>query len=125
MEQLDEETDMFQPVTFETLDDMWEGVSDPSAGWTPPVHKLIAADSDPAAPYPSLRCETFKIVAYLDQDRPLSEPKWVRTGHVEDWLNDLFGRMKVGNKKVSSWRGKFEILDPEPVRPFQSQLPVQ
>lgn len=122
MELLDEETETFKPVNFEILDDMWDGVEDPCAGWTPPIHRLITVDSDLAATYPALKCETFKIIAYLDQERPLSEPKWVRTGNVEDWLNELFGRMKVDNKKVSNWRGKFEILDPEPVSFFSYLL---
>lgn len=114
MELLDEETETFKSVDLEMLDDMWDGVEDNSAGWTPPIHKLISPDSDKAAPYPSLESETFKIIAYLDQEKPLSEPKWIKTGNVEDWLNDIFGPAKEGGKGTA-WRGKFEILDPETV----------
>lgn len=116
MELLDEETETFRPVDLEGLDDMWDGVTDPTAGWTPPIHQFITPNSDPEAAYPELRCDTFKIIAYLDQEKPLSEPKWIKTGNVEDWLNDIFGApgKKAGGKGLA-WRGKFEILDPEQV----------
>lgn len=35
MELLEEETDRFQPVVLDTLEDMWDEVEDPCAGWTP------------------------------------------------------------------------------------------
>ena len=31
------------------------------------------------------------LVNYSDKDRPLSEPKWVRTGSVAEWLRSTFG----------------------------------
>lgn len=114
LKDLDSPDAQFQPITLEGLHDLYDEVEDPKLfGWTPPIHKLISPQSLPDAPYPELKCETFKVIAYLDQERPLSEPKWIKMGNVEEWLEELFGPVKDG--KGLGWRGKFEILDPEPV----------
>ncbi|CED82438.1 hypothetical protein [Phaffia rhodozyma] len=112
MELLEEETDHFQPVVLDTLEDMWDEVEDPCAGWTPPIHKLISPDSPQSAQFPTLKTDTFKLIAYLDQEKPLSEPKWVKAGKAEEFLLDTFGPSSKGHAK--DWRGhKFEVLDPE------------
>lgn len=55
----------------------------------------------------------FKV--YLDKDRPLSEPKWVKTGDVQDWLKDMFGgRFWVAGEAVG-WEKKIEVRYPDPV----------
>lgn len=58
------------------------------------------------------------LVAYLDKDRPLSEPRWVKTGDVQDWLKSMFGRMfwVAGDEAADGWEKKIEVVDPDPVR---------
>ena len=59
------------------------------------------------------------LTAYLDKDRPLSEPRWVKTGDVQDWLKSMFGRMfwAAGDAAEAGWEKKIEVVDPDPVRP--------
>lgn len=52
------------------------------------------------------------LVAYLDRVKPLSEPKWVRTGDVDEFLQNVFAKNAQGRK---SWLGKVEVADPDPV----------
>ena len=60
------------------------------------------------------------LIAYLDKDRPLSEPKWVKTGDVQDWLKDMFGgRFWVAGEAVG-WEKKIEVRYPDPVRSLLS-----
>ena len=58
------------------------------------------------------------LVGYLDKDRPLSEPKWVRTGDVAEWLRSMFGGRfwAAGDAASDSWEKKIEVVDPDPVR---------
>ena len=56
------------------------------------------------------------MVVYLDRERPLSEPKWIKTGDVQDWLKDMFGgRFWVAGEAVG-WEKKIEVRYPDPVR---------
>ncbi|KAH8106064.1 hypothetical protein BXZ70DRAFT_918046 [Cristinia sonorae] len=55
------------------------------------------------------------LVAHLDKDRPLSEPRWVKTGDVQDWLKSMFGRMFwVAGDAAAGWERKIEVVDPDP-----------
>ena len=56
------------------------------------------------------------MVLYLDKEKPLSEPKWVKTGDIEDWLRSMFGQAKSDAQNHASWSGKIIIADPDPVR---------
>lgn len=56
------------------------------------------------------------LTAYLDKERPLSEPRWVKTGDVQDWLKSMFGRMFwVAGEAADGWEKKIEVADPDPV----------
>jgi 20S proteasome subunit alpha 6 len=33
------------------------------------------------------------MVVHLDTARPLSEPKWAKSGDIQEWLKSMFGRM--------------------------------
>ena len=64
---------------------------------------------------PSLTQAT--LIAYLDKERPLSEPRWVKTGDVQEWLKSMFGRMFwVAGEAADGWEKKLEVVDPDPVR---------
>lgn len=56
------------------------------------------------------------LIVHLDTDRPLSEPKWVKTGDVQEWLKSMFGRMFwVAGDAADGWEKKIEVADPDPV----------
>lgn len=97
-----------------------EGLSDVTKSYLP-----LLADSDTLAasdatvppfskvPVPSV----LKLFVYLDTVRPLSEPKWAKTGDVQDWLKSMFGRMFwVAGDAAEGWERKIQIADPDPVR---------
>ncbi|KAF7331881.1 Proteasome endopeptidase complex [Mycena kentingensis (nom. inval.)] len=55
------------------------------------------------------------LVVYLDIVRPLSEPKWVKTGDIPEWLKSLFGRMFwFAGDAAESWEKKIVVSDPDP-----------
>ncbi|KAG8945439.1 hypothetical protein FRC04_000814 [Tulasnella sp. 424] len=56
----------------------------------------------------------LRLLLYLDKEKPLSEPKWVKTGDIEDWLKTMFGPLKTGPQTYASWSGKISIVDPDP-----------
>lgn len=57
------------------------------------------------------------LVIYLDKERPLSEPKWVKSGDVQEWLRSMFGRMfwVAGDAAAVGWEKRIEVVDPDPV----------
>ena len=57
------------------------------------------------------------LTAYLDKEKPLSEPRWVKTGDVHDWLKSMFGRMfwVSGDAAADGWEKKIEVMDADPV----------
>ena len=58
----------------------------------------------------------LKLFVYLDTARPLSEPKWAKTGDVQDWLKSMFGRMFwVAGDAAEGWEKKIHVVDPDPV----------
>lgn len=60
---------------------------------------------------------TVTLLLYLDTERPLSEPKWARTGDVQEWLRSMFGRMFwVAGDAAEGWEKKIQVVDPDPVR---------
>jgi len=62
-------------------------------------------------------CEVTLLV-YLDRARPLSEPKWVKSGDVQEWLKSMFGRMFLFSGAAGAaggWEKKIEVVDPDPV----------
>jgi 20S proteasome subunit alpha 6 len=57
------------------------------------------------------------LIVHLDTVRPLSEPKWVKTGDIPEWLKSLFGRMFwFAGDAAESWEKKIIVSDPDPVR---------
>jgi 20S proteasome subunit alpha 6 len=60
---------------------------------------------------------SFTMIVHLDTERPLSEPKWVKSGDVQEWLKSMFGRMfwVAGDAAEEGWEKKIEVVDPDPV----------
>jgi hypothetical protein len=78
---------------------------------------------------------TFHV--FLDLENPLSVPRWVKTGDVDDWLQTMFGASAMSVKGVNGkqdegsdstptrgWEGKITVVDPDPVRKFVPTLDV-
>jgi 20S proteasome subunit alpha 6 len=56
------------------------------------------------------------LLVHLDRARPLSEPKWVKSGDVQEWLKSMFGRMIwLPGDVAGGWEKKVEVVDPDPV----------
>ena len=97
-----------------------EGLSETTKSYAP-LPTLPSDDASPTdptiptfnqAPIPS----QIILIAHLDTDRPLSEPKWVKSGDVQEWLKSMFGRMFwVAGDAADGWERKIEVVDPDPV----------
>ena len=77
-----------------------------------------ATEADPTVPSFSKAALPMKmtLIAHLDRQRPLSEPRWVKTGDVQEWLKSMFGRMFwVAGDAAGGWEKKISVVDPDPV----------
>lgn len=93
-----------------------EGTTEGSTSYTALTIPQDPEDDTTVPPFrkASLPLHTV-LVAYLDKDRPLSEPRWVKTGDVQDWLKSMFGRMFwVAGEAADGWEKKIEVVDPDP-----------
>jgi 20S proteasome subunit alpha 6 len=102
----------FFSLQMEGLSEVTKSYSPLSAPFDPP------ADSDPSVPpfwkisVPS----TLHLTVYLDTVRPLSEPKWAKTGDIQDWLKSILGRMFwAAGDAAEGWEQKIQVVDPDPV----------
>lgn len=95
---LEESTQAYKPVPHSSYD---------NDRTIPPFPKYLASAAS--------RPVKLRLLLYLDKDKPLSEPKWVKTGDIEDWLKTMFGPVKTGPQTYASWSGKITIVDPDPV----------
>ncbi|KAF8631219.1 hypothetical protein AX15_002550 [Amanita polypyramis BW_CC] len=96
---------------------LMEGLSEITKSYHLLQQTLEVAESDPTispfakAPIPS----SVTLLVYLDTTRPLSEPKWAKTGDVQDWLKSMFGRMFwVAGEAAEGWEKKIQVVDPDP-----------
>lgn len=82
----------------------------------PSVTSPSAAESA-LPPLSGAKIVTFHV--FLDLENPLSMPRWVKTGDVDDWLQIMFGvTMRSHAKGTGSpqgWEGKITVVDPDPV----------
>ncbi|KAH7931368.1 hypothetical protein BV22DRAFT_1124290 [Leucogyrophana mollusca] len=94
-----------------------EGLSDTTKSYLPLPTLSDMADLDPTLPFFS-KAEVpskMNLIIHLDTDRPLSEPKWVKSGDVQEWLKSMFGRMFwVAGDAADGWEKKIEVVDPDP-----------
>ncbi|KZT26886.1 hypothetical protein NEOLEDRAFT_1131354 [Neolentinus lepideus HHB14362 ss-1] len=94
-----------------------EGLSDTTRSYLPLPSLSNSADSDATLPpFAKLALPTkLTMVVYLDTERPLSEPKWVKSGDVQEWLKSMFGRMFwVAGDAADGWERRIEVVDPDP-----------
>ncbi|KAM5532403.1 hypothetical protein V8D89_013897 [Ganoderma adspersum] len=74
-------------------------------------------ESDPTVPplWKATIPSEVQLVLYLDKEKPLSEPRWVKTGDVQEWLRSMFGRMFwVAGDAADGWERRVEVVDPDP-----------
>ncbi|KAL5508082.1 PRE5_1 [Sanghuangporus vaninii] len=106
----------FKGILIETLNE--------NKAYAPIVELSEALDSDSTLP-PFWKAESGTkalLSVHLDKERPLSEPKWVKTGDVQDWLKDMFGgRFWVAGEAVG-WEKKIEVRYPDPAPTIQTVL---
>ncbi|KAJ3743368.1 hypothetical protein DFH05DRAFT_1617961 [Lentinula detonsa] len=98
---------------------LMEGMSDVTKSYVPlPFpEKTESDDLDPTLPpFPNdLTSTSLTLIAHLETKRPLSEPRWVRTGDIQDWLRSMFGRMFwVAGDAADGWEKKITVVDPDP-----------
>lgn len=94
-----------------------EGLSEVTKSYHPLQAALEAVDSDMTIPPFSKASvpSSVTLLVYLDIARPLSEPKWAKTGDVQDWLKSMFGRMFwVAGDAAEGWEKKIQVVDPDP-----------
>ncbi|KAI5124782.1 hypothetical protein M0805_005416 [Coniferiporia weirii] len=107
----------FKGILIETLNNETKAYS--------PLQVLSeASESDvDLPPFWKLESPTKAVFSiYLDKERPLSEPKWVKTGDVHDWLKDMFGgRFWVAGEAVG-WEKKIDVRYPDPAPTIQTVL---
>ncbi|KAM6495144.1 hypothetical protein JOM56_009767 [Amanita muscaria] len=76
---------------------------------------LEAAEADSTLPLFANSTSAATLFVYLDTARPLSEPKWAKTGDVQDWLKSMFGRMFwVAGDAAEGWEKEIQVVDPDP-----------
>jgi 20S proteasome subunit alpha 6 len=96
-----------------------EGLSDVTKSYLPlptdleaSIRPDITVPPFSEVPVPS----AVKLFVYLDTVRPLSEPKWAKTGDVQDWLKSMFGRIFwVAGDAAEGWEKKIHVVDPDQV----------
>ncbi|KAM6495629.1 hypothetical protein JOM56_008335 [Amanita muscaria] len=92
-----------------------EGLSDVTKSYHPIQPTLEAAEADSTLPPFANSTSAATLFVYLDTARPLSEPKWAKTGDVQDWLKSMFGRMFwVAGDAAEGWEKKIQVVDPDP-----------
>ena len=119
MEMWNEETMTFETVAIPFTNP--DGSSSSPDGSLPPLYGAATV--------------TFHV--FLDLENPLSVPRWVKTGDVDDWLQTMFGvsatlRNGVGGILVKreegnenrGWEGKITVVDPDPVRYYLISIPL-
>ena len=102
-----------------------EGLSDATKSYLPLPTIPDSDESDPTlppfskVPIPS----TLALIVYLDTARPLSEPKWAKSGDIQEWLKSMFGRMFwVAGDAAEGWEKKILVIDPDPVSFFSVSI---
>lgn len=120
LEILDETRGLFSQVTREALVELWKDADAVAVNAPPPLHRLDIGEEEN---------EIVKLTAYLDRSKPLSEPKWVKTGHLDEWIQSISGssssaHARKTNPEFSVWDSKLEIVDPDAVSDSENVILV-
>lgn len=94
-----------------------EGLSDATKSYLPLETLNEAPESDCTLPPFSKTTipSSLTMLVHLDTARPLSEPKWAKSGDIQEWLKSMFGRMFwVAGEAAEGWEKKIQVVDPDP-----------
>jgi 20S proteasome subunit alpha 6 len=105
-------------IAFPNVSLQVEGLSDSKSYVPIPGILDSSTDEDKTVPpFSKLSLPgSVQLVVHLDTVRPLSEPKWAKSGDVQEWLKSMFGRMFwVAGDAAEGWEKKIQVVDPDPV----------
>lgn len=74
------------------------------------------AEDKALPPFTERPSNVVVLTAFLDRDHPLSEPKWVKSGQLEDWIRSVRGSGAPAKGRAAlekGWESKLEIVDPD------------
>ncbi|SGY21103.1 BQ5605_C016g08195 [Microbotryum silenes-dioicae] len=92
----------------------------------PPLHHLLAtslSDETGATALsvaPGFTRDRITVIARFDRSNPLTEARWVKTGEIDQWITGL--ALEKKDDKLSAWKGKIVVHDPEPPPTIQDAL---
>ncbi|BGP32442.1 hypothetical protein JCM10296v2_004223 [Rhodotorula toruloides] len=130
VEALDVEADEYVVMDRTALTHSWEP-SDESEEehyldpLLPPLHRLLRTSDTTTDSAATFSHDTITIVAQLDRLNPLTEARWVKTGDVDNWIVSLgisSGANPKQTDKLSEWRNKIKVVDPDPPPTIQNAL---
>ncbi|KAI0643740.1 hypothetical protein C8Q79DRAFT_976511 [Trametes meyenii] len=80
------------------------------------ISEQLESEDPTVPPFSKARVPSeVSLILYLDKEKPLSEPRWVKTGDVQEWLRSMFGRMFwVAGDAADGWEKRIEVVDPDP-----------
>lgn len=119
VEMYDSADQRFVHAPLSKLAEIWSDNSEPSdeTASVPPLHR----EFDTAASAVDSNADVeLVLTVWLNLKKPLSEPKWCRANSADEWLFDTFGSRK--GLSAGGWRGKLEVVDPDPSPTVQSIL---
>ncbi len=99
-----------------------EGCSEETTYVALDISEQLESEDPTVPPFSKAKVPSeISLILYLDKEKPLSEPRWVKTGDVQEWLRSMFGRMFwVAGDAADGWERRIEVADPDPVRTGRS-----
>ncbi|KAL1946641.1 hypothetical protein VTO73DRAFT_14745 [Trametes versicolor] len=93
-----------------------EGCSEETTYVALDISEQLESEDPTVPPFSKAKVPSeISLILYLDKEKPLSEPRWVKTGDVQEWLRSMFGRMFwVAGDAADGWERRIEVADPDP-----------
>ncbi|KAI0771496.1 hypothetical protein BD413DRAFT_549026 [Trametes elegans] len=93
-----------------------EGCSEANTYVSLDISEQLESEDTTVPPFSKAKVPSeVSLILYLDKEKPLSEPRWVKTGDVQEWLRSMFGRMFwVAGDAADGWERRIEVADPDP-----------
>ncbi|PVF93366.1 hypothetical protein CPB86DRAFT_113105 [Serendipita vermifera] len=105
----------FNSIPIPSADNIEESLSSPVDASIPPLYGAMTV--------------TFHV--FLDTENPLSMPRWIKTGDVDDWLQSIFGIANHTSREdmkrdeesgLRGWEDKITVVDPDPAPTLRNIL---
>ncbi|KAI0829389.1 hypothetical protein BC628DRAFT_1408843 [Trametes gibbosa] len=93
-----------------------EGCSEANTYVSLDISEQLESEDPTVPPFSKAKVPSqVSLILYLDKEKPLSEPRWVKTGDVQEWLRSMFGRMFwVAGDAADGWERRIDVADPDP-----------